>query len=98
LFCSDFFWRLRTWQGLHTNPDSSKLPPLTREFLDQVRDSLTQQRAGGTAPRKQDEFGRFRSGDPHLCGKRRRQISPDVFKYGELVSAPVQETGERRIG
>ena len=42
LFCNGFFRLPQKRPGLHPNPYSSKLPPLTREFLDQVRDALTQ--------------------------------------------------------
>ena len=90
LFCNVFFRLPRKRTGLHPNPYSSKLPPLTREFLDQVRDALTQQCADGTACRKQCELGRFRSGDPDLGGKCRRQVAPDVLQDCLLVPATIQ--------
>ena len=42
LFCKNINTRSHRRAGLHTNPYSSKLPALMREFLDQVRDALTE--------------------------------------------------------
>jgi len=61
--------------GLHAELYSSKLPPLTRQYLKQDRDALPNQPRGGTGPHDKHKLGRACIGDIDLRSERGRQVA-----------------------
>ena len=90
--------QLRTQTGLHADLYSSKLPPRTYEYLEQIRGALPNEPHGGTGPRDENKLGRACIGDVDLRGERARQVVPQVLQNREFALATLEKASKRRFG
>jgi len=81
--------------NLHSDPYSSKFPPLTREPLEQLRPAVAQQRCGGAAGGRKNELGRRGVGDSRLSGKRRRQNLLHLAQKHEFAAPEIKKADQR---
>jgi hypothetical protein len=83
---------------LHAELYSSKLPPLTREYLKQDREALPNEPRRGAGPRGEQKLGRSRIDDVDVRRESRWQVVPQVLQNREFAPATVRKAGERRFG